>query len=148
MSERYLLVYIPDLLLKEGQVSYFNKHKADFRKLNNREKIVVPFSVYKEIDKYIIIHVLKDVPAPVEKVKVAEEVIEETFETQEGTSNVLTASLLDELVGIKGIGQKTAESIVEICNNDKDALIKMLKTSSLEIRDDYMAKLDEYFSVD
>ena len=56
--------------------------------------------------------------------------------------------LYDELVALDGIGEKTANYLVELCQNDKDKLIEMLQNDEVDLREDYLNILKEYFGID
>jgi len=56
--------------------------------------------------------------------------------------------LYDELVALDGIGEKTANYLVELCQNDKDKLIEMLQNDEVDLREDYLNILKEYFEID
>ena len=56
--------------------------------------------------------------------------------------------LYDELVALDGIGEKTANYLVELCQNDKDKLIEMLQNDEVDLREDYLNILKEHFGID
>ena len=56
--------------------------------------------------------------------------------------------LYDELVALDGIGEKTANYLVELCQNDKNKLIEMLRNDEVDLREDYLNILKEYFGID
>jgi len=55
--------------------------------------------------------------------------------------------LYDELVALDGIGEKTANYLVELCQDDKDKLIEMLQNDEVDLREDYLNILKEHFEI-
>lgn len=54
---KYIEVMLPDLPLDRGVVSYFDENPEDLDKLNNKEFVVIPMSIYNEIrGRVIVIH--------------------------------------------------------------------------------------------
>ena len=148
MENRFVKMRLSNLPLKEGLVSYFDSHKRDFNKLNNKEAIIVPFSVYVEINKYVATRFMNNVPSPI-KVKEEKEAVEEITKSEisepeselEPELKEDSISLFDKLVAINGIGVKTATVICEKCDNDVSKLKENI--DNLDIREDIVSKIKE-----
>ena len=61
----YVSIKLTDQLLKKEEIDYFNSHRKDFKKLNEKEVIIVPFNVFNEIGKYVAVRVLQHVDPPI-----------------------------------------------------------------------------------
>ena len=54
---KYIEVMLPDLPLDKGEVSYFDENPEDLKKLNNKEFVIIPMSVYSDVrSRVIVIH--------------------------------------------------------------------------------------------
>jgi len=151
MEKKFIEIKLPDLKLQEGSVKYFDTHKKDFIKINNKEPVIVPYEVYNEIDRKVVTRIVRHI-LMVEKeiVPVIEEVVEEVVEEvieEEIFEQVVNTALFDELISISGIGSKTASGICEKCGNDVEVLKAMLVDNTIELREDYVEKIKEYFNL-
>lgn len=143
----YVLIRLPDRPLREGLVSYFNTHKKDLKRLNGKQRVVVPKSVFSEIRKHVIADLLGNAPAPV-SIKKELPLAVEKLDYKEDSGAVPSEELIekidtlyDEIYAIKGIGAKTAMDIVEQCSDDREILKMKLKNDDIDIRDDYLKLL-------
>lgn len=145
----YVLIRLPDRPLKAGLVSYFDEHKEDLDKLNRKERVVVPKSVFSEIRQHVITNLLGNASAPL-PIKKELPIVAENHEYKEDSDALPleeTNTLYDEIYAIKGIGAKTAADIVEQCSNDRDILTMKLNNEDIDVREDYLKLLAEHFGV-
>ena len=70
------------------------------------------------------------------------------YDKEESSAIPEDASLYAELIWLDGIGEKTATYLVELCQNDKNKLIEMLRNDEVDLREDYLNILKEYFGID
>ena len=145
----FVLIRLPDRPLKAGLVSYFDEHKEDLDKLNRKERVVVPKSVFSEMRQHIIVNLLGEASAPL-PIKKELPIVAENHEYKEDSDAPPleeTNTLYDEIYAIKGIGAKTAADIVEQCSNDRDILTMKLNNEDIDVREDYLKLLAEHFGV-
>ena len=149
----FVLIRLPDRPLKAGLVSYFDEHKEDLDKLNRKERVVVPKSVFSEMRQHVITNLLGNASAPL-SIKKELPIAAENHEYKEDSDAspleemiTETDTLYDEIYAIKGIGAKTAADIVEQCSNDRDILTMKLNNEDIDVREDYLKLLVEHFGM-